>query len=82
MSFDGDKNDYWTITHSILTQSAGIAGPAFGVNVAGVKESGISISISWQDTVMKTELMEDVVQALHSWFAEITESSVKFGQIQ
>ncbi len=45
----------WTMQRSIYAQSALVAGPAFGVNVAGVEHGCITASLSWQDGIVETD---------------------------
>ena len=67
------RDNGWRIVHSIFTQSANIAGPAFSVNISGVKDSGITITVCWQDEVVTTELMEGVAVDLQRWLEKIAE---------
>lgn len=61
------------IERLIFSQGALPAGAAFSVNVAGVEGKGLSITISWQDTIVDTSLVDGVALDLESWF-------IRFGE--
>ena len=58
----------WKITQSIFTQSANFTGPAFSVNVSGVRDTGITITLCWQKGVVKAETIEEIGEGLRTWF--------------
>ncbi len=64
----------WKITQSIFTQSANFTGPAFSVNVSGIRETGITITLCWQKDVVKTEIIEQIGEGLRTWFEIIGKS--------
>lgn len=50
------------VVQALLTQSANVAGPAFSVNLASVREGCLAFSVCWQEGVVEVELMEAVIE--------------------
>ncbi len=59
------------ITQSLFTQSANLAGAAISVNVAGVRETGITLSICWQENIVETAVAEILADGLQTWFHQL-----------
>ncbi|RYO74620.1 hypothetical protein DL764_010773 [Monosporascus ibericus] len=60
----GDAN--WHIERIIFTQGALPMGPAFNINVAGIEGQGLWVTITWQETIVETLLVEGVVADLQA----------------
>lgn len=58
--------DGWTITRSVMTQGALPAGSAFTVSVSGVEGQEVALSLTWQETIVGTEVMDDLASNLKS----------------
>lgn len=61
----------WQIRRSIMSQGATVAGAAIGVNVAGVAGGDICISLSWQEGIVETDLVEGMVLDLQRWLGQL-----------
>ncbi|KAK0672787.1 alcohol acetyltransferase [Cercophora samala] len=61
----------WQIRRSIMSQGATAAGAAIGVNVAGVSGGDICITLSWQEGIVETNLVERVVLDLQRWLGQL-----------
>ncbi|TLD20528.1 hypothetical protein PspLS_08591 [Pyricularia sp. CBS 133598] len=49
----------WRITRTIFSQGTDVCGDAFGLSVAGSRESGtICISINWQESILSVDMMD------------------------
>lgn len=58
----------WHIDRAILSQGATPVGPAFALNVAGVKGDGVWVTVSWQEGAVEPEgLLDKVVEDLQRW---------------
>ncbi len=68
----------WAIQRAIYAQSTLVAGPAFSVNVAGVEHGDISVSLSWQESIVDTELMDGLAEDLRACFGRFGETG-RFG---
>ena len=64
------------ITQSTFTQSAMVAGPAFSVNLSSIRDAGLMISLCWQESIVKTDLMETVAGELESWLGTLQRSKL------
>lgn len=64
------------ITKSTFTQSAMVAGPAFSVNLSSIRDAGLMISLCWQETIVKTDLMGTVAGELESWLGTLQHSKL------
>ncbi|KAK3723752.1 Alcohol acetyltransferase [Vermiconidia calcicola] len=71
MPSNSETAGHWHITQAMLTQSANVAGPAFNVNVAGVRERGVTITLSWQESIVEIEIMEGLATDLGEWLRRI-----------
>ena len=61
----------WKISQAVFTQSANVAGPAFSVNISGVKETGTTIAICWQESIVEDVLMYAVAGDLYTWLHKV-----------
>ncbi|KAK4177677.1 alcohol acetyltransferase [Triangularia setosa] len=62
----------WQIRRSIMSQGATVAGAAIGVNVAGVASGDICITLSWQEGIVETNLVERMVLDLRRWLGQLS----------
>jgi hypothetical protein len=67
---EGDEPASCEIKSSVLTQSANVGGPAFSVNISSIKDGALSITLSWQESVVENDLMDAVEQDLRTWTAK------------
>ncbi|UKZ80279.1 hypothetical protein TrVFT333_008036 [Trichoderma virens FT-333] len=65
-------------TRMLFTNGAMAAGPAMGINVASVAGSKLTIGLSWQDAVVKEELMDQLAKDLTSYAAKFHETGKSF----
>ena len=56
--------DQCTITRSIMTQGALPAGAAFSVNVSGVEGHGVCLTLTWQEGIVSSSLIDALVSDL------------------
>ncbi|KAK4197504.1 alcohol acetyltransferase [Triangularia verruculosa] len=61
----------WRIRRSIMSQGATVAGAAIGVNVAGVTGGDICITLSWQEGIVETNLVEKLERDLRRWLCQL-----------
>jgi len=54
----------WTIRRPIFAQPANIRGAAFTVNVFGIHGNGISLSLTWQESIIEAKLGEGMAADL------------------
>ncbi|KAI0395850.1 hypothetical protein F5Y17DRAFT_473888 [Xylariaceae sp. FL0594] len=74
-----DNRGTWVIDRAIFTQGPLPLGAAMNVNVAGVapgtgREKGVGnviITVTWQDGIVETELMDGLAKDLEMWLTEI-----------
>ena len=64
----------WIITRSLMTQGALPAGSAFSVNMAGVEDRGLCLSLTWQETIVERELMDGLAADLKASLMRLGES--------
>ncbi|TGJ84160.1 hypothetical protein E0Z10_g4619 [Xylaria hypoxylon] len=62
----------WVIDRAVFTQGTAV-GSAICINVAGVAEHGIHVTISWQDAIVDVDLVEKLVGDLQAWITELVE---------
>ncbi|GAW12160.1 hypothetical protein ANO14919_015190 [Xylariales sp. No.14919] len=67
-----EEKGRWFIDRAIFTQGTGV-GSAICINVAGVAEHGIYVTISWQDGNVDVDLVEKLVDDLQAWITELVE---------
>ncbi|KAL6880789.1 hypothetical protein J3F83DRAFT_3270 [Trichoderma novae-zelandiae] len=65
-------------TRLLFTNGAMAAGPPIGLNVATVAGSKLTIALSWQDSVVEDELMEQLAGDLASYAAKLQETGDAF----
>ncbi|KAI0543009.1 hypothetical protein GGR58DRAFT_450329 [Xylaria digitata] len=68
----GGKEGHWFIDRAVFTQGTAV-GSALCINVAGVAEHGVYVTISWQDGTVDIELVEEVVRDVQAWATELVE---------
>lgn len=73
-SNDDTGSGGWRIQRSIFTQPAMVVGPAFGVNVSGVKGGVITLTLNWQEGIVEGELIEGVAGDLRRWLMHLKET--------
>ncbi|KAJ1333989.1 phenolphthiocerol/phthiocerol/phthiodiolone dimycocerosyl transferase [Microdochium nivale] len=64
------QQQLWCIDRAVFSQGANPIGAAFALNVAGVKDCGVWITVSWQEGTVETSLMEGVVGDVQRWADE------------
>lgn len=64
---DDGHGGAWKIERMVMTQGALPAGSAFSVNVAGLDGGPLCMSLTWQETVVRRELMEGLAVDLSAW---------------
>ncbi|KAL6868858.1 putative NRPS-like protein biosynthetic cluster [Amphichorda felina] len=58
---DGDRDaGCWSITRSLFTNGAMVAGPAIGLNAISVEGAGLTVAVTWQEGDVEEELVEGV----------------------
>ncbi|KAK5628351.1 hypothetical protein RRF57_004066 [Xylaria bambusicola] len=67
-SQDVEKAGWWFIDRAVFTQGNS-TGPALNINVAGVSEHGIYVTVCWQDGIVDVELVEKLVEDVQAWVA-------------
>lgn len=68
----------WRIQRSLFTQCAAVAGPGFSINVTGIEGGEVTLTMSWQDTIIDTDVVDGVVADLSAWTEEFGNTG-KFG---
>lgn len=68
----------WRIQRSFFTQCVAVAGPGFNINVTGVEGGEVTLVMSWQDTIINTEVVDGVVEDLSACI-EAFGNTGKFG---
>ncbi len=68
---DVEKEGRWFIDRAVFTQGNAI-GAAININVAGVAEHGVYVTVSWQDGVVDIGLVEELVGDLRASVAELS----------
>ncbi|KXJ91887.1 hypothetical protein Micbo1qcDRAFT_233249 [Microdochium bolleyi] len=63
----------WQIDRAMFSQGANVTGSAFALNVAGVEGEGVWVTVSWQEGIVDTGLMEGVVGDVQRWADEFPE---------
>jgi len=74
MAQDDGTEPAWKVERSVFSQPATVFGSAFSVNVSGVRSCGVSISVTWQNEIVETSLVEDLVGDVDSWLKCIGET--------
>ena len=68
---NGESEAGWSIDRAVFTQSANMAGPAFSVNVSGIKDRGVTFTFCWQESIVERQLMESLLSDLQTWLLRI-----------
>ncbi|KAK0737712.1 alcohol acetyltransferase [Apiosordaria backusii] len=66
------RSPVWQICRSVMSQGATIAGAAIGVNVAGAAGGDICITLSWQEGIVETNVVERIALDLRRWFGQLS----------
>ncbi|KAK1716744.1 alcohol acetyltransferase [Colletotrichum acutatum] len=69
------KNDVqdWKLTRAVFSQSAGTVAQAFCVNVAGIAGGETTITVTWNEAVTATEVVEALAGDLEGWTRKLAE---------
>ncbi|PNY26682.1 Uncharacterized protein TCAP_03385 [Tolypocladium capitatum] len=75
-SLEGDRahSGRWGIERLIFSQGALPMGSTFNVNVVGVQGKSLSITLSWQDTILDSSLMDGLAEDLQTWLDQFGKS--------
>ncbi|KAL6910131.1 alcohol acetyltransferase [Trichoderma evansii] len=65
-------------TRMLFSNGAMVAGPPMGVDVVSVAGSKLTISLSWQDTIVDDELMEQLRSDLRGYAEKFSETGSSF----
>lgn len=57
-------NGGWKLTRAVFCQSAMAVGTGFGVNVAGIADGEITVTISWNGSIVKPALIDGLLADL------------------
>ncbi|KAJ0312222.1 hypothetical protein COL5a_001904 [Colletotrichum fioriniae] len=70
-----DKNNGqdWKLTRAVFSQSAGTVAQAFCVNVAGIAGGATTITVTWNEAITETEVVEALVGDLEVWTRKLAE---------
>lgn len=66
----GGENKGWSIRRSLFAQPAKVAGPALGVGIAGIEGRDLTMTFTWQETILEATLVDDLVADLRAWFEQ------------
>ena len=66
------RNDKWRIDRSIFSQPVMTTGAALSVNVAGVVDGFLTITIGWQESIVDNYLANNVARDLEAWLSSIS----------
>ncbi|KAK1689402.1 alcohol acetyltransferase [Colletotrichum godetiae] len=64
---DGKGEAGWKLTRAVFSQSAGTVAQAFCVNVAGIAGGETTITVTWNEAITETEVVEVLVVDLEVW---------------
>ena len=68
----GEDGGCWSITRSLFTNGAMVAGPAIGFNAISVEGAGLTVAVTWQEGDVEEELVErvgsDVLAFAKHWY--------------
>ncbi|WQF84652.1 Putative alcohol acetyltransferase/N-acetyltransferase [Colletotrichum destructivum] len=57
----------WKLNRAVFSQSAMTVGPGFAVNVAGIAGGEVTITLTWNENIVDTALLESLAADLDSW---------------
>ncbi|TQN65238.1 putative alcohol acetyltransferase FCK4 [Colletotrichum shisoi] len=57
----------WKLKRAVFSQSAMTVGPGFAVNVAGIAGGEVTITLTWNEDLVDTALLESLAADLESW---------------
>lgn len=60
----------WSIRRSLFAQPAKVAGPALGVGISGVEGRDLTLTFTWQETIIDATLVDGLVADLGAWFEQ------------
>ncbi|KXH60781.1 hypothetical protein CNYM01_04317 [Colletotrichum nymphaeae SA-01] len=63
----------WKLTRAVFSQSAGTVAQAFCVNVAGIAGGETTITLTWNEAVTSTEVVEALAGDLEVWTRKLAE---------
>ncbi|KXH33965.1 hypothetical protein CSIM01_02300 [Colletotrichum simmondsii] len=63
----------WKLTRAVFSQSAGTVAQAFCVNVAGIAGGETTITLTWNEAVTSTEVVEGLAGDLEVWTRKLAE---------
>jgi hypothetical protein len=66
-AIDFEKDGAWMVDRVVFSQSGHVAGAAFSVSVAGVKGADLTITLSWQESIISDELADGLEEDLREW---------------
>jgi len=61
----------WRVERVLFTQAGAVVGPALGFNVASVKDGLLTISLTWQDGAVESELAEQLLQQVETSLTDL-----------
>ncbi|KAK1623543.1 alcohol acetyltransferase [Colletotrichum phormii] len=65
---EDDKGEAgWKLTRAVFSQSAGTVAQAFCVNVAGIAGGETTITVTWNEAIAETEVVEALAVDLEVW---------------
>lgn len=73
----GSESD-WSIRRSLFAQPAKVAGPALGVGMAGIQGGDVTLTFTWQETIIETEVVDGLVEDFGTWLQHF-ERTGRFG---
>lgn len=62
-----DDGNGWSIRRSLFAQPAKVAGSAFAVGVAGIEGRDLTLTLTWQETIVDVTIMDGLVEDLSAW---------------
>lgn len=64
----------WSIRRSLFAQPVTVAGSAISVGIAGVEGGDITLTFTWQETIIDTDIADGLVEDLRIWFEHFDET--------
>ncbi|GKT40366.1 putative alcohol acetyltransferase FCK4 [Colletotrichum spaethianum] len=61
----------WKLTRAVFSQSAMPVGAGFGVNVAGIAGGEVTVTLTWDESVIDSALMETLATDLEAWTQQL-----------
>lgn len=68
----------WSIRRSLFAQPAKVAGPALGVGISGVEGRDLTLTFTWQETILDATLVDGLVADLGAWLEQFARTQ-RFG---